>query len=311
MIDMNESFHVLDIRSLRNLFPVTGGESFADSLFITDTHYTEDFNFMTEPVRFNGYLAFFCQGGEFTVEVNLKRIKVRDNSLVICVPGAICRVTEVNAETLKDVRIVIIAASTELMSSIRFDFNSLFNESVAALDNPSIILDGRNLEVCQKYFDLMKTLFENELPGSKDAIRFLFSSIFYMLGAIWTGQLQEAREHNVPPGGRSQAIFDSFLKLVAEYHCSERNVSFYADRLCLTPKYLSKLIKTISDRSAPEWIDSFVILEAKNMLKYSDMPIKEIVYHLNFPNQSVFYKFFKSHTGMTPSEYRGGKDKSF
>jgi AraC-like DNA-binding protein len=83
-----------------------------------------------------------------------------------------------------------------------------------------------------------------------------------------------------------------------------RNVGFYADKLCLTPKYLSKLIKTTSGKSAPEWIDSYVILEAKNLLKYSDIAIKEIVYRLNFPNQSVFYKFFKARTGMTPSEYR-------
>lgn len=304
---MTESFHILDIRSLRNLFPVTGGESFADSLFITDTHYSDNLRFLAEPVRFNGYLAFFCQGGDFTVEVNLKSIKVRNNSLIICVPGAIWRVTEVNPDTLKDVHIVLIAASTELMSTIRFDFNSLFNESIAALNNPSIILEGKSLELCQKYFDLAKNLFENELPGSRDAIRYLISSVFYMLGAIWTSQIKEAREHNVTLGARSQTIFDSFLKLVAEHHCSQRNVSFYADKLCLTPKYLSKLIKNVSGRSAPEWIDSFVILEARNMLKYSDMPIKEIVFHLHFPNQSVFYKFFKSHTGMTPSEYRGGK----
>jgi len=74
----------------------------------------------------------------------------------------------------------------------------------------------------------------------------------------------------------------------------------------LTPKYLSKLVKTASGRSAPDWIDSFVILEAKNLLKYSDIPIKEVVYRLHFPNPSVFHKFFKAHTGMTPSEYRNG-----
>jgi len=103
---------------------------------------------------------------------------------------------------------------------------------------------------------------------------------------------------------RSKMIFEQFLHLVTEYHNSERGMSFYAEKLCLSPKYLSKLVKNVSGRSAPDWIDSFVILEAKNMLKYSDLAIKEIVYKLHFPNQSVFYKFFKNHTGMTPSEYR-------
>ena len=71
-----------------------------------------------------------------------------------------------------------------------------------------------------------------------------------------------------------------------------------------TPKYLSKLVKSASGKSAHEWIDSFVILEAKNMLKYSGMSIKSIVWELNFPNQTTFYRFFKTQTGMTPSEYR-------
>jgi AraC-like DNA-binding protein len=83
-----------------------------------------------------------------------------------------------------------------------------------------------------------------------------------------------------------------------------RNVGFYADRLSLTPKYLSRIIKEASGRSAPEWIDDYVILEAKNLLKYSGLAIKEIVYKLNFPSQSVFYKFFKARTGMTPTEYK-------
>ena len=104
---------------------------------------------------------------------------------------------------------------------------------------------------------------------------------------------------------RSKLVLEQFLTLVSEHHDKERGMAFYAEKLCLTPKYLSKIVRAASGKSGPEWIDSFVILEAKNMLKYSDMPIKEIVYKLNFPNSSVFYKFFKTHTGQTPSEYRG------
>ena len=67
---------------------------------------------------------------------------------------------------------------------------------------------------------------------------------------------------------------------------------------------LYRSFREASGRSAPDWIDAFVILEAKNLLKYSDKSIKEIVFALNFPNQSVFYKFFKAHTGLTPSQFR-------
>mgnify|MGYP002942986293 CR=1 FL=1 len=87
----------------------------------------------------------------------------------------------------------------------------------------------------------------------------------------------------------------------------QRSVGFYAGQLNLTPKYLTTLIKRISGLSVSEWIDNYVILEAKTLLKYSNMSVQEIAYYLNFPNQSFFGKYFKNHTGMTPTAYRLGK----
>jgi len=309
---MTNSFHELDIRGLRSIFADTDEQNLSDSFFISEKTYEERMDaFMIEPCRFNCYIALFCIDGGFTIEINLKPVKVGRNSLVICLPGSICRVSEVDRERLGRLHIVVVAVSKELMSTIRFDFNSLFNESVSAIDTPCITLDEENHAICKKYFELAEALYHSESSASRDALRYLASSIFYLLGAIWTNQIKDAQEHNPRRSPRSQTILDSFLKLVAEYHNSERKVTFYADKMCLTPKYLSRVIKNASGRSAPEWIDSFVIMEAKNMLKYSDMPVKEIVFLLHFPNQSVFYKFFKTHTGLTPSEYRNKKDKSF
>ena len=67
------------------------------------------------------------------------------------------------------------------------------------------------------------------------------------------------------------------------------------------------MIRNVSGRSAAAWIDEFVILEAKNLLKYSTMSIQEVAYALNFANQSFFGKYFKHHTSMSPSAYKAGK----
>ena len=72
----------------------------------------------------------------------------------------------------------------------------------------------------------------------------------------------------------------------------------------MTPKYLSSIIKKHSDKSAAQWIDEYLILEAKSFLKYSDKSMKEIVNDLNFSDSSFFSKYFKKHTGMTPTEYK-------
>lgn len=309
---MTDLLHRIDLKRLRMLFPSPEGENLSESFFITEQFHEDRLEvFMTEPCRINCYLGLFCIEGDFTLEINLKPIRLRKNSLAICIPGSICRVSGINVESPERLHVVVVAVSKELMSTIRFDFNSLFNESVAAIENPCITLSEQEHDICKRYFDLAEDLYQSEMPGAKDALRYLTSSVFYLLGALWTDQLKEAKENNSRVSARSQTITDTFLKLVAEHHNSERKVTFYADKMCLTPKYLSKLIKNATGRSAPEWIDAFVILEIKNMLRHSDMPIKEIVYLLHFPNQSVFYKFFKLHTGLTPSEYRSGKDKSF
>ena len=94
------------------------------------------------------------------------------------------------------------------------------------------------------------------------------------------------------------------MRVVMENYKQERSVSFYADKLCVTAKYLSLVVKNVSGKSAGDWIDEYVILEAKALLKSSNMTIQEIADVLNFANQSFFGKYFKHHTGVSPKEYR-------
>ena len=81
-------------------------------------------------------------------------------------------------------------------------------------------------------------------------------------------------------------------------------MAFYASQLYITPKYLSLLIKEATGRSAAEWIDEFVIMEAKNMLRFSGKNVQQVAYDLNFPNQSAFGKYFKHLTGMSPTRFQ-------
>jgi len=193
------------------------------------------------------------------------------------------------------------------MSGIRFDFLKVFQDSVRLLDNPCITLDDFQTSLANDYFNLARKVLGAPFSNKREIIGSLLTSLTYLSTDVWARQVDEARKNTAAQHNpRLNQIFERFIALVNEYHCSERGMAFYADKLCLTPKYLSKLIKQASGRSAPDWIDEFVVLEAKNLLKYSNMAIKEIVFQLHFPNQSVFYKFFKTHTGLTPTEYRNG-----
>ena len=103
---------------------------------------------------------------------------------------------------------------------------------------------------------------------------------------------------------RGEAIFTEYIKLVEQNFRNERRVSWYAQQLCITPKYLSETIRQVSKRTPNAWIDKYVTLEIRVLLKNSTKTIKEITQEMNFPNQSFLGKYFKEHVGMSPTEYR-------
>lgn len=301
-----ERYHEVNIRELKHLSQGSiVNDNLSDDLFVAEMHYETKMDVIEYPCRFHGYMAFFCIKGEFEVEINLKKFTIRKDSMFIYTPGNIVRVTNIDPREKESVHFVVVAISEDLMSSTRFDFSKLYNESLRLLESPCVVINENERELCRKYFDLIQEVSKMRMPNMRESVAALISSIFYLMGAMWTDRLTAAKKN----GGeevstRSKVVLEDFLLLVRDYHTKERSLSFYADKLYLTPKYLSKLIKSVSGKSAHEWIDSFVILEAKNLLKYSDMSIKSIVYELNFPNQTTFYRFFKTKTGMTPSEYR-------
>lgn len=301
-----ERYHEVNIRELKHLSQGSiVNDNLSDDLFVAEMHYESKMDIIEYPCRFHGYMAFFCIKGEFEVEINLKKFTIRKDSMFIYTPGNIVRVTNIDPREKESVHFVVVAISEDLMSSTRFDFSKLYNESLRLLESPCVVINENERGLYRKYFDLIQEVSKMRMPNMRESVTALISSIFYLMGAMWTDRLTAAKKN----GGdemstRSKIVLEDFLLLVRDYHTKERSLSFYADKLYLTPKYLSKLIKSVSGKSAHEWIDSFVILEAKNLLKYSDMSIKSIVYELNFPNQTTFYRFFKTKTGMTPSEYR-------
>ena len=310
---MSDAPRTIDLQWIKALSPVIEEHCIGDDFIIGEVsgkrmEQSETIlRTLQYPVRFDGFIIFYLKKGHFTVDVNLKTYEVRERSLMILVPGNIIKVSHYNEASIGETQLIFILISKEFMSGIRFDFLKVFQDSVRLLDNPCITLDDFQMSLANDYFNLARKVLGAPFSNKREIIGSLLTSLTYLSTDVWTRQVDEARKNTAAQHNpRLNQIFERFIALVNEYHCSERGMAFYADKLCLTPKYLSKLIKQASGRSAPDWIDEFVVLEAKNLLKYSNMAIKEIVFQLHFPNQSVFYKFFKTHTGMTPSEYRNG-----
>lgn len=302
---MSDPLQNISINQLRHhLHGGSNDASLGNDFFLKEIRYDNSMQQLRHPFRFDGYIGLFCLSGSFTVEINMKRYKIQPNNFMVCVPGYIMHICDIDTTPSEDLHFIIVAMSKDYMPAIRLDVNRLFNEGMTVLETPVVSLNEKEYALCKKYMDLALDVLSSTLSDKKGVLSHLIASVMHLFSQIWDRHIESARSTGTAATPRNKMIFEQFLKLVAEYHTTYRNMAFYAERMCLTPKYLSKLIKQASGRSAPEWIDSFVILEAKNLLKYSDTTIKEIVYRLHFPNQSVFYKFFKAHTGMTPSEYR-------
>ena len=286
----------------RSCFPDAPSLGLGDDFYILDAKLTDCHDPMSNPCRFDGFMVFYCVSGSLKMSVNLTDVEISKGMVFINIPGNIIRVNEISESDHGEVRYICLALSKEFFQSLNVEVCKLVNEGISLLQKPSILLSENDFVLTGSLVKYMINLLKSEVSYKKEAVLSALSSLFYILMGAWT--TSAPAEESSELSNRSKVIFDKFMRLVMEYHTQYRNVGFYADQLCLTPKYLSKLIKSATGRSAPEWIDSYVILEAKNLLKYSGATIKEIVFKLNFPNQSVFYKFFKAHTGMTPTEYK-------
>jgi AraC-like DNA-binding protein len=169
------------------------------------------------------------------------------------------------------------------------------------MQNPVVSLTPGEIQVYSNYFyTIRRKMSDQQNHYRTGLVKALLLAMFYdMSNVIWRVEQQESKSMT-----RHDVIFSQFIRLLGEHFRTERRVNWYAKQLCLTPKYLSEAIKLISKRTPNEWIDDYVVLEIRVLLKNSTKSIKEITEELHFPNQSFFSKYFKEHVGVSPSDYR-------
>ena len=106
------------------------------------------------------------------------------------------------------------------------------------------------------------------------------------------------------PTSRKRDLFQRFMKLVSTHYREEREVNFYAQALCISTRYLSSIVRHTTNHTAKEIIDHAVVLEIKMLLQSTQLSVQEIAYQLHFPDQSYLGRYFRKHTGQSPSDFR-------
>lgn len=271
--------------------PFKYATAFGDKLIITDRlGYLELFKY---PCRINAVSILICTGGRMECSINLNKYTVEKNTILICRSSDILQI--ISSENLEAYAGVI---APEFVNELKI---SLWQQSIYF--SPEFFMkkiSDQDLTLLRYYYPLLRENILNARKETPNIIQSLIQAFVYTIVSIMDG-VGEGRGFKV---SRNEQIFEQFMSLLSQYHNSERSVQFYADKMCLTSNYLSGEVKACSGRSALEWINDYVILEAKTLLMYTTLSVQEISYRLNFPTQSSFGKYFKKQTGVGPKDFR-------
>lgn len=294
------------LESLGKLIPLQEGSfhSYNGGFFGTiDSGSERDIGVFRYPCRINAFIGMQCLEGSVEIILNLKLYRVDKHCLFITTPNDIVQLSEWNG-----CKLIIIAFSNDFIKKTKIDnFNDVLSIFVGVQKHPCVRIAEAEAESLEQTFAALQNDlrafeakdFYNEIVVSH--INLFIYKACSVISIYLRTQSVDPEEFN----NREVKYYNKFMSLLSNHSKEERNLDFYASKLFITPKYMTTLIKKTSGKSAMEWINDFVVLEAKNLLKYSDMSIQEISEYLTFSNQSFFAQFFKRHTGVSPSQYRG------
>ena len=251
----------------------------------------------TSPRRMTFILVALCTRGECEFTVDTQRLKITQNDLVIISDRHIVDNFQASDDADGLLMIMSVGFFYEVMSNVS-DVSLLF---CFARSHPVVTLKEDEVRLFTEYFCMLKgKMGEVDNRFRRDIVRTLSLAMFYDLSNVLVRVQQgESRRQS-----RADVIFTRFIHLVEQHFRHERRVGWYAEQLCITPKYLSETVKVVSGRTPNEWVDSYVTLELRVMLKTTTKSIKEIAEEMNFPNQSFLGKFFREHVGVSPTVYR-------
>lgn len=260
----------------------------ANDFFLTEIGKAD---FPQKPILNNMYQCCVCTAGQSESMVNLCKITQIPGTISVTLPSQFVEITSVS----DDFNGILIAISQEFFNSFGFPY-SFKTANVIAI-NPVATMSDKEFEAILQYCQMVTRILERQRPHVREILRHLTAAIIYSMADNIISTL--------PPNmTREEAISQQYIELVSKNYHIKKKVTEYAVSLGLTAGYLSSIVKAVSGKSAAEWIDEYIIMESKTLLASTDLTVQQICHRLNFPSQSFFGKYFKRHTGMSPTQYR-------
>lgn len=243
--------------------------------------------------------AVLCLEGTASFRVNDKQYEIKKNDLILCVPHMFVQ----NVMVHLDCRFIGLGMSPAYFENIFTMTSKTYEANLIIKENPLIHLDEAEAQGFQLGFMLIKQKLQcDKLPHHNQVMKLLMQSLSMDFFDVLVPKLNLDLSAN--SYSSSVNIFKRFVNLVSESSPYRHEVNYYANKLCITPKYLSAICKKESGKTASDIINSYTIEYIKQQLSTSTMSIKEIAATTGFDNLSFFGKYVKRELGMSPREYR-------
>ena len=261
-------------------------------------HEVERQSYLNQPIQYVSTMSLLiCLEGVAKVNVGLQPYELHAFDSLFLKSGIICEMKDMSDDAL--------FFSVTLDESFYYPIFSNMDLSVlqrSLMRQPICNLGQDRAEEClSAYRQIKKHLRDEQIDVLRnDIIKGYLQVLLFNVYAVYLHQDQLV----VVKPSRQQELFNRFMEQLQRDYRKERNIKYYADELCVTPAYLSRVVLAQSGHTASEHIDNFIIAEAKQLIRSRQYTILQVSEILNFTSQSFFGRYFKKHTGYTPLSYQ-------
>lgn len=291
-------------RSLNDDKAKEGVIYYDDRLALIDNISNPKMQKRQEVIKVNVFISLLCLRGSVSISINGEKKTLKKNELLICRPNIIIG----NSEPDTNVEFRGICLSPEYIKQMTLISRSTWNAQQFFEKNPILSLRPEEVTLFNQYYDLLRSKLTNAAcKHGREVTDALLRAFMYEFHDVLERFIE------IKPHGYTSAenLFFAFTELIASSYPKSRSVAWYADKLHITPKYLSAICKETSEHTASEIINQYVVTDIKQLLNRTDMSIKEVSNELDFPNLSFFGKYVKRYFGCSPREYRDKLSQKF
>lgn len=242
---------------------------------------------------FDGFIFQYCEKGSLRIRINYSEYSVSAGDMFVVLPKHIFTVLECTP----DFKVKMLFSPLDCVHNlpVKPDMDLLRNINVC----PCVELSEEKQKELENLYSIVRH-YDNPDVQSQQIKNALMLSLVLIVISVFTKSVSQCEGLY----SRAENLTRSFFTLLLQHFETERNVSFYANKLCITPKYLSTIIKSVTKFSVQNWINEVVLIEIKRYLRTTEQTVQQISERLHFSTPSSFVRFFRMHTGETPLAYR-------